>query len=128
MRMMIDFHALGATVQIARSGSFGVLPSGSATALSMVLTEVVQNAVEHGYPSGRMGRIVIAPTRLPGQIHLTVDDDGVGLPADFNLDDSTHLGLSIVRALVESELSGKLTVETGLSGQGTGVSVVIPID
>lgn len=127
MRVVIDFHAVAGEVQITRSGSFGVLPSASATALSMVLTEVVQNAVEHGYPAGRAGRIVIAPTRLPGQLDLTVDDDGVGLPPDFTLDGSTHLGLSIVRTLVESELGGKLALATGLSGRGAAVSILIPL-
>ena len=33
----------------AATGTFGVLPSESATALAMVLTELLQNAVEHGY-------------------------------------------------------------------------------
>lgn len=128
MRMVIDFHAVTGTVQITRSGSFGVLPSASTTALAMVLTEVVQNAVEHGYPADHAGRIVIAPTRLPGRLHLTVDDDGVGLPEGFTLDASTHLGLSIVRTLVESELGGTFSLDIGLSGRGAGVSIEIPLD
>ena len=51
IRMVVDFHALDTRVQISRSGSFGVVRSAGATALSMILTEVVQNAVEHGYPA-----------------------------------------------------------------------------
>ena len=35
------------------SGAFGELPAEVATALAMVLTELVQNAVEHAYPDGR---------------------------------------------------------------------------
>jgi two-component system, sensor histidine kinase PdtaS len=130
--MVVDFHDLGASVRIKRSGTFGVLPSASATALSMIITELVQNAVEHGYPEtstpSGVGSIVIAPTRVPGQLHLTVDDDGVGLPVDFDLERSTHLGLSIVKTLIESELSGTLAVTAGLSGVGTSVSVSLPVE
>ena len=45
---------------VARTGTFGVLPSEVATALAMVLTEVLQNAVEHGYDAERTpGAIVV---------------------------------------------------------------------
>ncbi len=136
IRMVVDFHALGTRVQISRSGSFGVVRSAGATALSMILTEIVQNAVEHGYPDEghdrggdqEKGSIVIAPTRLPGQLHVSVNDDGVGLPEGFSLEGSQHLGLSIVRTLVESELAGQISVDTGLSGKGTCVSIVVPLD
>jgi two-component system, sensor histidine kinase PdtaS len=150
--LVIDFHGLAADV-IVRSGSFGVLPSASATALSMVLTEVLQNAVEHGLawrglterepdqpptaerdptepgaPPSRAGRIVIAPTRAGGQLHLTVEDDGCGLPEGFDVVTSQHLGLSIVRTLIESELSGSLTMGPGELDRGTRVSIRVPLD
>lgn len=125
--MVMDFHDRGGSIGVKRSGSFGVLPSASATALSMIITELVQNAVEHGYPEERVGRIVIAPTRVPGHLHLTVDDDGVGLPEGFDLAVSTHLGLSIVSTLIESELGGTLAITAGLSGVGTSVSVSVPV-
>ena len=51
-------------MRVRREGTFGVLPSETATALAMVLTEVLQNAVEHGYrpptPTAP-GTIVVAP-------------------------------------------------------------------
>ena len=53
---------VGAAVRVVRRGSFGVLASETATPLAMVITEALQNAVEHGYPdpaSGREGTIVL---------------------------------------------------------------------
>src|SRR4028119_2380061 len=80
----------------AAVGLFGVLASDVATALAMVLTEVMQNAVEHGYcDQGRSGRILMRADRLGGRLHVVIEDDGVGLPNDFDLAASTHLGLSI---------------------------------
>jgi two-component sensor histidine kinase len=58
---------------------------------------------------------------------VTVTDDGVGVPADFDLDTSMHLGLSIVRTLVESEMGGQLSVQPGSSG-GTRVLIDVPQD
>jgi two-component sensor histidine kinase len=101
------------TPVVRREGSFGLLPNEAATALAMVLTELLQNAVEHGYPGDASGVISIAPERLAGRLRVTVDDDGVGLPEGFDADVTPNLGLSIVRTLVESELGGLLELRPG---------------
>ena len=100
----------------------------------MVLTEVLQNAVEHGYaaeatqrPHRRRGRCAA----LVGRLHVTVEDDGRGLPEGFDLDESTNLGLSIVRTLVESELDG-LPRRSGPARapvmRGTRVAIDVPVE
>jgi two-component system, sensor histidine kinase PdtaS len=126
-RMVTEVSATGEQVRVVRSGSFGVLGSDTATALAMVLTEVLQNAVEHGYASDQPGRIDVVVTRLVGRLEVAVEDDGHGLPAGFDLDASTNLGLSIVRTLVESELGGRLTVDAAPTGHGTRVVVDVPL-
>ncbi len=126
-RMVTEVSATSDKVRVVRSGTFGVLASEAATALAMVLTEVLQNAVEHGYPAGESGRIEVDVTRLVGRLEVTVQDDGRGLPAGFDLDSSSTLGLSIVRTLVESELGGRLDVEAAPSGQGTRVTIDVPV-
>ncbi|HEX6148643.1 sensor histidine kinase [Nocardioides sp.] len=126
-RMVTEVSATGDQVRVVRSGSFGVLPSDAATALAMVLTEVLQNAVEHGYAAEQRGRIEVDVTRLVGRLEVSVQDDGRGLPRGFDLDASTNLGLSIVRTLVESELGGRLTVDAAPSGRGTRVVVDVPL-
>ncbi len=65
--MVTEVSAVGDRVRVSRAGSFGVLTSETATALAMVLTEVLQNAVEHGYDAERgTGSIVVAPRKLVG--------------------------------------------------------------
>lgn len=128
-RMVTEVSAVGDRVRVRREGSFGVLPSESATALAMVLTEVLQNAVEHGYADeDGSGEIVVTPQRIVGRLHLTVDDDGRGLPEGFDLETSTSLGLSIVRTLVESELGGLLGLGPVPGGPGTRVVVDVPLE
>jgi len=127
-RMVTEVSALGERVSVRRSGSFGVLPSEAATALAMVLTEVLQNAVEHGYePDATGATIVVSAQRLVGRLHVTVEDDGKGLSEDFSAESSTHLGLSIVRTLVESELGGVLEIGAGHGGVGARVTMDLPL-
>jgi two-component system, sensor histidine kinase PdtaS len=126
--MVTDVGARADRVVVRRKGSFGVLPNESATALAMVLTELLQNAVEHGYPDEEQtGSITVEPQRLAGRLRVTVDDDGVGLPAGFDPDASLNLGLSIVRTLVESELGGLLELRAG-PDQGARVVVDVPLE
>jgi two-component sensor histidine kinase len=125
LRLMVtEVSSRGAQVSSFREGSFGSLPAETATPLAMVLTEVLQNAVEHGF-GDQAGTIVIKAQRLVGRLQVSVEDDGVGLPGGFDPDGSTSLGLSIVRTLVESELDGILELGPGADG-GTRVRVDLP--
>ncbi len=108
-----------------RDGSFGTLPAEVATPLAMVLTEILQNAVEHGFAHGP-GTVTLTVRRSAEHLHVIVEDDGAGLPADFDLGASTRLGLSIVRTLVESELGGGLVLGA-TAGRGTRVAVDLPL-
>ena len=127
--MVTEVSDVGDSVRVRREGAFGVLESGAATALAMVLTEVLQNAVQHGYADDAAGgTIVVSPRRLVGRLHVTVDDDGRGLPDGFDLEAATNLGLSIVRTLVESELGGQLSLGSAPGGAGTRVVVDVPLE
>ncbi len=127
--MVTEVGVMGGRVRVRRDGSFGVLASNAATALAMVLTELLQNAVEHGYDAeARSGTILMSPRRLVGRLHVTIDDDGRGLPSGFDLDASTNLGLSIVRTLVESELGGQLALGEVPDGTGTRAELDVPLE
>jgi two-component sensor histidine kinase len=116
-----------ATVRVVRDGSFGPMPAAVATPLALVLTELLQNAVEHGYPAGRTGTVSIRPARAASGVTADVLDDGVGLPADFRLAEAASLGLQIAQALVEGELGGRL--ELGRMPQGgTRARVTVPLE
>lgn len=136
-RMVTDVSAVSGRVRMLRDGAFGVLPSESATAMAMVLTEILQNAVEHGYPgmadaaevdAAQQGRILVSVRRIVGRLHVAVQDDGVGLPADFDPDATKSLGLSIVRTLVESELGGIIEMGPANEGSGARVQIDVPMD
>ncbi|WP_340540712.1 histidine kinase N-terminal domain-containing protein [Nocardioides sp. GXZ039] len=126
--MVTEVSALTGRVRVRREGTFGALPSEGANTLAMVLTELLQNAVEHGYEglgADETGEIRVAVERRGGRSLVVVDDDGRGLPQGFSLEGSTNLGLSIVRTLVETELGGHLAIGPG-SGGGTRVEIDVP--
>ena len=128
--MVTDVGVAGDRLVVQRKGSFGLLPNETATALAMVLTELLQNAVEHGYPEGTRpdgGCIVVEPERIAGRLRVVVDDDGVGLPEGFDRDISLNLGLSIVSTLVESELDGVIELRARPGG-GTRAVVDVPLE
>jgi two-component sensor histidine kinase len=129
--MVLDVGSVGAPVRVVREGSFGSLPSEMATPLAMVLTEVLQNAVEHGF-HGRDpqqdGHVVVTARRIVGRLHLVVEDDGRGLPEGFDVAASHQLGLSIVQTLVESELGGTFDIGPGRDGRGARVQVDVPLE
>jgi two-component sensor histidine kinase len=116
-------------------GDGGVLPAGAATSLAVVLNELLQNAVDHAYPraldlTGAPGRVLVEIERNGAFLDLQVTDDGVGLPEGFDIDSVTGLGLSIVRTLVTSDLSGEIEVRKGAgSGDrpGTQVHLRVPV-
>ena len=117
------------SVALRRTGSFGTLRSEAATPLAMVLTEVLQNAMEHGFPGGRAGTVEViaasgAGTR-DGDLVVQVRDDGIGLPEQFDAEQSTSLGLSIVRTLV-AELGGTMTIGPRADEVGTLVEFAFP--
>ena len=126
LAMCAEVAAPESAVRVVREGSPGLLPAEVATALSLVLTELVQNAVEHGFPDGRDGAVRVAFTREQGRLDVLVTDDGAGLPADFTLEGSPRLGLQIVRTLVESELRGSLAISAAAGG-GTQAEVGLPL-
>ncbi|MQA04739.1 MAG: PAS domain-containing protein [Streptosporangiales bacterium] len=123
--MVGEVSAAAGQVETVRRGTFGVLPADVATPLSLVLTELLQNAVEHGL-RGRSGSVSLVAERAGEQLRVVVVDDGVGLPPEFDLAASGNLGLQIVRTLVGSELHGVLEID-GCDSGGTQAVLDLPL-
>ncbi len=123
--MVADVASSGVALTSSRRGSFGTVSADAATPLAMVLTELLQNAIEHGFAGGG-GALAVVVRRTAGNLVVDVEDDGAGLEAEFTLDGSSGLGLSIVRTLVESELHGTLVLASRPDG-GTQARVEVPL-
>lgn len=93
-----------ATADVKVTGSFGMIEADQASALSVVLSELVTNAVEHGL-SGGEGEVEVNATRHGQLLEVHVLDCGKGLDPDKPI---SGLGTQIVKTLVASELAGTI--------------------
>ena len=113
VRMAEDLGRDDRPVRITYRGEAGELQASVATPLAVVITELLQNAAEHGLAATvrRRGRrrgptmgnrlqVDVELHRTDTELRVTVRDNGVGLPPGFSIDNTSSLGLSIVRSLV----------------------------
>jgi two-component sensor histidine kinase len=107
-------QGLGASKAVDASLEPIALAGNRATALALVFSELLQNALEHG---GDSVRVELA--RRDGEVVLAIADDGAGVDGE----PVSGTGLSIVRALVRDELGGTLALE---SNGGLRAEVVFP--
>ncbi|MCH9759662.1 MAG: sensor histidine kinase [Actinomycetia bacterium] len=125
--MMNDVATVDSPIRISRVGELGVLDADRATALMMVITELVQNAIEHAFDTTTaQGCVTIRAERSARWLDVVVHDDGCGLPEGFSLEKSDRLGLQIVRTLVSAELDGSLGMHDHPSG-GTDAILRVPL-
>ena len=81
---------------------------------SLMVNELVSNALTHAFPGKRAGEIRVSLHREgSGSLVLEVSDDGVGQPAGFNWRETETLGLQTVVAIGEHQLQGSVTFEAG---------------
>ncbi|MFT4042916.1 MAG: histidine kinase N-terminal domain-containing protein [Gordonia sp. (in: high G+C Gram-positive bacteria)] len=127
--ILLDVASGETPVSVRARDRLGVLPAELAMPLVMVLTELIQNAIEHGFAAARTDALIeVAATRDVRRMVVAVRDNGAGLPPGFDLNRSDRLGLQIVRTLVTIELGGELDVGPNPGGAGgTQVRITLPL-
>ncbi|WP_305092161.1 sensor histidine kinase [Prescottella sp. R16] len=124
--ILSDVASVNMPIKIRREGSLGVFAAERATPLVMVLTELVQNSIEHAFDPGEEGVVFLRAERSARWLDVVVHDDGHGLPDGFSLEKSDRLGLQIVRTLVDAELGGSLSLHPSTGG-GTDAILRVPL-
>jgi len=111
-------------LQAVFNGETIILPSEQATSLALVINELIQNSIEHGFV-GRQEGIIGIDIATMGDVHrIEIFDNGIGLPEDFDINkSSSSLGLQIVRTLIENDVGGSIEF---YSRGGTHACIKIP--
>ncbi len=79
--------------------------------LGLTINELISNSLKYAFPDDREGEISVAINKLDKELRLTVKDNGVGMPTDFDWKSSDTLGLKLARNLVENQLDGSIDME-----------------
>lgn len=108
-----SFVMPGKQISFSVRGDDVYLSTNQATQVALVLNEMIQNAVEHGFQSADSGEIHISVEESNGEIGLWVSNDGDPLPEGFDDRTSGQLGLQIIRSLSAS-LRGSFKIESRL--------------
>ena len=90
------------------------LPVDKVIPCGLIVNELVTNCLKYAFPKDqeRMGEIDIKLGRTSGgRVRLSVADNGVGLPKDFDMRKTRSFGLHLVNLLVEDQLAGKIKIE-----------------
>ena len=108
-------------------------------AYGQVLTNLIFNAVTHGFTDGPGGHMLIKARRLGmEQVEIIFSDDGSGIPEEVQrhvfdpffttrrAQGRTGLGLYIVHNLVTQQLGGRITLVSAL-GKGTTIYMTLPL-
>lgn len=107
-------------IRLTLSGPSIYLPAQQATTCALIINELLQNAVEHGYERKPGGTISVNLRDDGDKVVIAVVDDGQGLPDDFSLEQADSLGLQIVQTLVQDDLKGRFELR-----EGDGVSAIV---
>ena len=106
----------------------GLVQSGKEPRLSTVtrglLFSIAHNAMTNAFRHSRAGKVTIALSFESNRLRMSVSDDGIGLPDDY--EDRAH-GFRRMRTDAE-RMGGSLEAGPGESGRGTTVTCVVPYD
>jgi two-component sensor histidine kinase/ABC-type amino acid transport substrate-binding protein len=91
-----------------------------AVSYGQIVSELLSNSCKHAFPDNRSGKIEVSLRHSEeGKTELTIADDGIGLPEDFDLNDGNTLGLQLVNAMI-AKVHGSVTVD-GSNGTCTKI-------
>ena len=97
------------------------VPISTAVPVGLIVNELLSNAMKHAFVGRNEGTVKVSLTASEeGRINLTVSDDGVGLPAGFDINKTGTLGLRLIKILTEDQLRGTLKV---INEEGTTFNI-----
>lgn len=121
-QLLRSFHGQGERVRMELVLEPIVLPAEVALPCGMIMTELVTNAFKYAYPGSRTGVVRIQVRALAAGFELAVADDGVGLPPEFDPQETRSFGWQLIHNLTE-QLGAVLVLERS---EGTTVSIRVP--
>lgn len=87
------------------------LDVAQAVPMGLIINEAVNNTVKYAFPEKKNGEVMVSfKNTEKNQCQLIISDNGVGLPEDFNIDETESLGMNLMRGLTD-QLDGTFSLE-----------------
>lgn len=115
----------GESIELVVAGDGCMVTTDSATAVGVIVNELVSNAIEHGFVGLEKGRIEIRISGSERELLVEVIDDGLGLPSDFAMPEvpDSATGLGVVSSLATYGLGGCLEIARAERGTRAAISL-----
>jgi len=97
-----------------------MIATDHAVPLALMVNELVTNAAKHAYEGQKDFNIWVGLSRNGDAIRVTVRDEGIGLPRNFNLSNSKGLGMRLLKAFQQ-----QLSASVDISPKTTGTEFVV---
>jgi PAS domain S-box-containing protein len=108
---LIYSYQIGGNIRLIKRIEEIDLPLDQAIPCGLILNEIITNALKYAYNTNEKGDIIIDINQVENKIQIVVEDFGVGLPINFDIETSESLGLSLVHSLVD-QIDGELIVKS----------------
>jgi two-component sensor histidine kinase len=82
-----------------------------AVPIGLILNELLSNIFKHAFPE-KKGQVMLKINKVKEKIFIHIEDNGIGVPEDFDFFNNESLGLQIVISLVQNQLSGEITFKS----------------
>ncbi|MEO1023797.1 MAG: PAS domain S-box protein, partial [Bacteroidota bacterium] len=111
-------------VDIEINGEATFLNVNQAVPFGILANEMITNAYKYAFEGRGVGNIEVQLTKNDNNITFVVNDDGIGLPHNFDVMTSSSLGMTLIQT-VTMQLNGNLTWTT-IPGEGTSFQIIFP--
>jgi two-component sensor histidine kinase/PAS domain-containing protein len=119
-------YSISSKVQFKVEAKNIMIGAKQASTVGLIVNELIANCLKYAFTDDRKGEIVLSLKSIKENgIEMTVSDNGVGIPDDFDLKTADSLGLKLVKLLAENQLDGSIDME---SNNGTKFTIKFKIE
>lgn len=117
------YQAINAKVEIEYNVENLFLNLDSAIPCGLIINELVSNSLKYAFPNNFSGKVLVSLKKSGSEnLVLKVEDNGIGMPAEYSVENSSTLGLQLV-SLLTRQINGELNINRN---GGTKVSITFP--
>ncbi|MGI0483881.1 PAS domain S-box protein [Pantanalinema rosaneae CENA516] len=108
-QLQASFNLITGTVNLHFDLDSILLNIETITPCGLIISELVSNVFEHAFPDDRDKHLWLSAKKLDHCLSITVKDNGIGLPQDFNICNTESMGFQLI-CLLTQQLEGEIRV------------------